>query len=62
MAFFNMELLDLLVCPQTRGPLIFNPHTQELISEYAKLAFPVKDGIPILLIDQARPLTDDESL
>ena len=50
------DLLDLLVCPLTRGPLRYDPERQELISEKAGLAYPIRDGIPILLPDDARKL------
>lgn len=56
----DSKLLELLVCPVTKGPLQYNRDTQELISRSARLAYPVRDGIPILLEDQARPLTDEE--
>ncbi|MEM9677703.1 MAG: Trm112 family protein [Pseudomonadota bacterium] len=52
------KMLDLLVCPQTKGPLEFDDAAQELVSKKAKLAYPVRDGIPILLISEARPLDD----
>lgn len=51
-------LLDLLVCPVTRGPLTYDPVAQELISKKANLAYPVRDGIPVLLPDDARELSD----
>ncbi|MFO1238003.1 MAG: Trm112 family protein [Alphaproteobacteria bacterium] len=54
------KLLDLLVCPQTRGPLSYDRARQELVSRQAGLAFPVRDGIPIMLIGEARELTDEE--
>ena len=50
----SAELLKVLVCPVTKGPLFYDRQNQELISEYAGLAYPVKDGIPILLADEAR--------
>ena len=50
------ELLELLVCPITKGPLNYDKENNELISKAAKLAFPVRDGIPVLLEDQAREL------
>ena len=52
------RMLDLLVCPQTRGPLRWDEEAQELVSENARLAFPVRDGVPILLISEGRPLDD----
>lgn len=50
------RLLEILVCPLTRSPLRYDPERAELISDKAKLAFPIRDGIPIMLIDEARPL------
>jgi uncharacterized protein YbaR (Trm112 family) len=50
------KLLELLVCPLTKGPLSYDRAAGELISERAGLAFPVRDGIPIMLVDEARKL------
>ena len=50
------KLLEILVCPVTKGPLIYDTENQELISENAKLAYPIKDGIPIMLAEEARSL------
>ena len=50
------RLLDVLVCPVTRGPLRWDPAAQELVSTGAGLAYPVRDGIPIMLPEEARPL------
>lgn len=52
------KVLDLLVCPITRGPLRLDEEAQELISERAGLAFPIRDGIPIMLEGEARVLSD----
>ena len=52
------KLLEILVCPLTKGPLEYDEAAQELISRQAGLAFPIRDGIPILLVDEARPLDD----
>ena len=52
------KLLDILVCPVTKGPLQYNADRQELISHQAGLAFPIRDGIPIMLTDEARQLDD----
>jgi uncharacterized protein YbaR (Trm112 family) len=52
------KLLDLLVCPLTKGPLIYDESAQELISKAAKLAYPIRDGVPIMLVDEARKLDD----
>lgn len=54
------KLLELLVCPVTKGPLEFKRDTQELVSRSARLAYPIRDGIPVLLENEARPLTDAE--
>ena len=56
----DSKLLELLVCPVTKGPLTFDREQQELISRSARLAYPVRDGIPILLEGEARTLSDDE--
>ncbi len=50
------KLLEILVCPLTKGPLRYDRENQELISEQAGLAYPIRDGIPIMLIDEARSL------
>jgi hypothetical protein len=52
------KLLEILVCPMTKSPLRYDRETQELISDQAKLAYPIRDGIPIMLIDEARRLDD----
>ena len=54
------KLLEILVCPLTKGPLSYDAAKQELLSRQAGLAYPIRDGIPIMLVDEARPLTDDE--
>ena len=54
------KLLEILVCPLTKGPLRYDRAAQELVSEEAGLAYPIRDGIPIMLVDEARPLADDE--
>lgn len=54
------KLLEVLVCPQTRTPLRYDRERQELVSERARLAYPVRDGVPIMLIDEARELGPDE--
>jgi uncharacterized protein len=56
------KLLDLLVCPLTKGPLRYDAERQELISEQAGLAYPIRDGIPIMLVDEARPIDEDEAI
>lgn len=50
------RLLEILVCPATRGPLIYDRAAQELISRRAKLAYPIRDGVPVMLIEEARTL------
>ena len=55
-AELDKKLLEILVCPLTKGPLTWDAEAQELISEQAGLAFPVRDGIPIMLVDEARKL------
>ena len=57
----DTKLLELLVCPVTKGPLIYQRDTQELLSRSARLAYPIRDGIPTLLEHEARPLTEDEA-
>jgi uncharacterized protein YbaR (Trm112 family) len=54
------KLLEILVCPLTKAPLVYDRAAQELISVEAGLAYPIRDGIPIMLVDEARPLGDDE--
>ena len=54
------KLLELLVCPVTKGPLQYHAPTQELLSRSARLAYPIRDGIPVLLESEARPLSDEE--
>lgn len=55
------HLLDLLVCPATKQSLVYNKATNELISDAAGLAYPVRNGIPILLIDEARIIDDEKA-
>ena len=54
------RLLEILVCPLTKGPLRYDRTAQELISLEAGLAYPIRDGIPIMLVDEARQLSDEE--
>ncbi len=56
----DTRLLELIVCPVTKGPLEYDRDKQELISRSARLAYPVRDGIPVLLEEEARTLTDAE--
>ena len=53
------KLLEILVCPVTKKPLRYDEAAQELISDEAKLAYPIRDGIPIMLADEARALDGD---
>ena len=52
------RLLEILVCPLTKGPLEYDRNAQELISRKARLAYPIREGIPIMLPEEARELTD----
>lgn len=56
----NIKVLELLVCPLTKGPLKYDASKQELISPHAKLAYPIRDGVPIMLVDEARELEEGE--
>ncbi|MDB5868640.1 MAG: hypothetical protein JWP96_972 [Polaromonas sp.] len=56
----DTKLLELLVCPVTKGPLEYDREKHELISRSARLAYPVRDGIPVMLENEARTLTDEE--
>ena len=60
-AAVDPRLLEILVCPLTRGPLVYDRARQELISEQAGLAYPIRDGIPIMLSDEARKLDEEEA-
>lgn len=55
------KLLEILVCPLTKGPLSYDRAAQELISLEAGLAYPIRDGIPIMLVDEARTLDEAET-
>jgi len=52
----NKDLLEILICPKTKGPLIYDKKNQELISKKAGLVYPIEDGIPIMLIKKARKI------
>ncbi len=56
----DAKLLEILVCPITKGALVYDRDKQELISRSARLAYPVRDGIPVMLEEEARTLTDAE--
>lgn len=55
------KLLEILVCPLTRGPLSYDRERQELVSRLARLAYPVREGIPIMLAEEARKLDEQEA-
>lgn len=57
----DTQLISLLVCPVTKGPLVYLRDSQELMSRSARLAYPVRDGIAVLLEHEARPITDAEA-
>ncbi len=61
-AAVDPKLLDLLVCPLTKQTLRYDRGRQELVSEAAGLAYPIRDGIPIMLVDEARELGQDEAI
>ncbi len=56
----DKKLLDILVCPITKEPLVLDKKNQELLSRTARLAYPIREGIPVMLEDEARTLSDDE--
>jgi uncharacterized protein YbaR (Trm112 family) len=58
----DSKLLQILVCPVTKGPLIYDKKNNELISKSARLAYPIRDGIPVMLEDEARKLEEKEYL
>ena len=60
-ADLDPKLLEILVCPQTKGPLVWRKEAGELLSKKARLAYPVRDGIPIMLVEEARALSDEEA-
>jgi uncharacterized protein YbaR (Trm112 family) len=60
-AAVDPKLLEILVCPLSKGPLRYDRARQELISDKAGLAYPIRDGIPIMLVDEARTLDADEA-
>ncbi|MAU19056.1 MAG: hypothetical protein CMH13_02070 [Martelella sp.] len=57
-AGIDPKMLELLICPLTKGRLSYDDERQELVSEKAKLAYPIRDGVPIMLASEARPLDD----
>jgi hypothetical protein len=56
----DAKLVELLVCPVTKGPLVYDRERQELISKTARLAYPIRDGIPVMLEEEARKLAPAE--
>jgi len=56
----DAKLLELLVCPVTKGPLVYDREKQELVSKTARLAYPIRDGIPVMLEEEARRLAPGE--
>ena len=56
----DTKLLDILVCPVTKGPLVYDKEKQELISKSARLAYPIRNGVPVMLEDEARRLEASE--
>lgn len=59
-ADLDPRLLEILVCPHSRGPLRYDRERQELVSVQAGLAYPIRDGVPVLLIDEARALGPED--
>ena len=57
----DAKLVEILVCPVTKGPLTYDRERQELVSKSAGLAYPIRDGIPVMLEDEARRLTPEEA-
>jgi len=60
-AVIDPKLLELIACPISKGPLVYDAARSELVSKSARLAYPVRDGIPIMLPSEARSLRDDPS-
>jgi uncharacterized protein YbaR (Trm112 family) len=61
-AAVDPKLLELLICPLTKGPLRYDRVRNELVSEQAGLAYPIRDGIPIMLVDDARPIDEADAI
>ena len=57
----DKKLLDILVCPVTKGPLVYDKDRQELVSVSARLAYPIRDDIPVMLENEARTISDEEA-
>ena len=62
MAEVDPKLLEILVCPVSKGPLVYDREKQELVSRLAGLAYPIRDGVPIMLAGEARELSEEERL
>jgi len=58
----DKKLLDILVCPVTKAPLTYDKQRQELVCKASRLAYPIRDGIPVMLESEARQLEDDETV
>lgn len=58
----DAKLLEILVCPLCKGPLVYRKDAQELICKADRLAYPIRDGIPVMLEEEARPLPADEEV
>ena len=56
----DKRLLDILVCPESKAPLIYQKKTQELVCKASRLAYPIREGIPVMLPEQARKLSLEE--
>jgi uncharacterized protein YbaR (Trm112 family) len=56
----DKKLLEILACPVCKGPLVFRPEAGELICKADRLAFPIREGIPVMLVEEARPLSAEE--
>lgn len=62
MTEIDPKLLEILVCPVTKGPLIYDRERQELVSQLAGLAYPIRNGVPIMIAGEARELSEEERL
>lgn len=56
----NLKILDVIACPICKGKLDYDKNTQTLICKFNKLSFPIKNGVPILLVEQAKPMAQNE--
>jgi uncharacterized protein YbaR (Trm112 family) len=61
MSMLDPWLLERLVCPVTRSPLRYDEAAQELISDAARLAYPIRDGVPVMLVEEARRIADPDT-